>query len=227
MTNFNKVWVKRILGASTALFLLGASINAHAIIALIPATHTVDTITAVPDGTWQYQYQLFNDSTSTVGFWPRGVTVNIDTWNLPWFTLGGILPGSILSPSGWSYSIETIGVANLATNWNGMAFWPAAPFDTVTQVLHWYDIAGTAPITYSSSLTGFGYDALYAPTYAPYQAVYTIYNGVSLSTLASNADPAYPNSPYVFGATVPEPSIMTLLFAGLGSLTLFTFFRRA
>jgi hypothetical protein len=224
MRTFNKVWGKTLCGASAALLLLGASINSHATIALIAGTHTVDTVTPITGGTWQYQYQLFNDSYSSVGALPSYVSMNLNNWNLPWFTLGGILPRSILSPSGWGYSIETIGIANSSTGWSGVAAWPT-PFNTVTQVLHWYDTTGTAPISDLSSLSGFGYTALYAPTYAPYQAVFSVYNGLSTSTLAINADPAYPNSPYVFGLTIPEPGILALLLLGLGGLAFVYNFR--
>lgn len=53
-----------------------------------------------------------------------------------------------MSPSGWNYSIETIGVANSSTGWEGVASWQTSgdpffagagsPFTTVTEVLHWY-----------------------------------------------------------------------------------------
>jgi len=218
-----KSLVKSLCGTGAALFLFGASVNAHAIIALIPGTHTVDTVTSLAGGNWQYQYQLFNDSTTSVGNItpsPGGITENLTSWDLPWFTLGGIALTSITSPTGWDFSLETVGIANAATGWGGA--WDiyatlTPPFDTVTQVLHWYDATGTAAITAQSSLSGFGYTAAYGPTYAPYQAAIAIFNYLDTNTIVVTADPAYPNSPYVF-ATVPEPGVLVLLLVGLSSL---------
>ncbi len=219
---FYKSWVKTLCGVGSALFLFGASTNTHATVALFAGTHTVDTVIPLTGGSWQYQYQLFNDSNTSVGFLPNGVTENLISWDLPWFSLGGISLASITSPTGWSYSIETVGAPNLATGWAGIwgdgAYVFSPPFDTITQVLHWYDASGTAAVQYQSSLSGFGYTALYAPTYAPYQAAVEIaqINIFSNTTLVT-ADPVYPNSPYVFG-TVPEPGVMALLLVGLTSL---------
>jgi len=107
-----------------------------------------DSVTDNGDGTWLYEFTVNNTSTFTPDadsdFW-NGIPVIVD-WELPYFADMGL--SNIVSPDGWTYAIETIGVANAATGWDGVAAWqdPSDPFyagadspyTTATQVLHWY-----------------------------------------------------------------------------------------
>jgi len=110
------------------------------------ASRVSDVVTDNGNGTWTYQYTVRN--TSTFGGNDLTEPVIVD-WELPWFGDAGILMSSITSPFNWSFSIETIGVANPSTGWEGAASWQdpndpfyagaGSPFTGVTQVLHWYN----------------------------------------------------------------------------------------
>lgn len=213
--------------------LFGAALNANAYVGFSFGSHTIDSVTKSPS-TWTYSYTLFNDS-RCIGFcsdtiFGKPILVpQIRSWDLPWFPLLGVVPGSINSPAGWSYSIETIGVADAVTGWGGLAQWEnpkdtnyqgiASPITSATQVLHWYDASGSSAIKELSSLGGFNFDAIYAPTYAPYQASVNYYDGSSIHLFT--ADPVYPDSPYVFGSSaIPEPNTLALLSLGLLLVTI-------
>jgi len=199
----------------------------------ITASHVVDAATDLGNGTWRYDYTVYNDATcvgfclDTVGGLPINVP-DVVSWDLPWANDASIPLASITSPTGWAYSIETVGVANAATGWGGVAQWqdPADPnyqgagsgFNSLTQVLHWYDASGTHPVLDADSagpsfLAGFGFTSVYGPTYAPYQAAY-----VGTLSALSTGDPVFPNAPSV--APVPEPSAWVLLLLGLGMVGL-------
>jgi len=197
---------------------------------------TVDsTVTNNNNGTWTYGYTVNNTSQfSEVGPDPEPILVD---WELPWFGDAGIDVMSILSPSGWSFAIETIGTMNFATGWEGIASWQdpsdpfyagaGSPYTTVTQVLHWYSecwVAGgdatgcegelSGAIFPDGSLSGFGFDADYDETAAPYQASWAFLP-------VRTGDPAFPlggipNSPLAQGfQVVPEPGLLSLLGIGL------------
>ncbi len=203
--------------------------------AWMQASHVEDSVTG-SGSNWHYDFTVFNDST-TDGY-GGDIPIVID-WELPYFDDMGI--ANILSPNGWEYSIETIGVANTATGWDGVAAWQdpgdpmyvdGSPYNDATQVLHWYcanptnfggEIQGVEcmdsleqigfGIMPGDSLGGFGFDAAFGPTGAPYQASWFFLP-------VQTGDPAFPlasgvGSPKALGITVPEPASVTLLAMGL------------
>jgi PEP-CTERM motif len=194
------------------------------------------------NGTWTYNYTLNNISQFTETG-PDQQPFIVD-WELPWFGDAGIDTMSILSPGGWTFNIETIGVANAATGWEGIASWQDpndpfffganSPFSSVTQVLHWYSLCWVAngdaegcgeggalddAIAPGNSLLGFGFDALFDETDAPYQASWAFLP-------IRSGDPAFPlggipNSPLAGGfQVVPEPGLLGLLGIGLMAVML-------
>lgn len=195
---------------------------------------TVDsTVTNNGNGTWTYAYTVNNTSLQNGG--PDAQPILVD-WELPWFGDAGIDLMSIVSPTGWAYAIETIGMANSSTGWDGVASWQdpmdpfyagaSSPYTTGTEVLHWYSecffrfngdrdgCGGSADgISTGNSLSGFGFVASYDETAAPYQASW-------IDLPVRTGDPAFPlggipNSPSVSGVqTVPEPSLLGLLGIG-------------
>ena len=192
-----------------------------------------DSVINNGSGTWTYNYTVNNTSLQNGG--PDARRPILVDWELPWFGDAGIT--NIASPSNWHFAIETIGVANAATGWEGMAAWqnPAdpfyagagSPFTTVTQVLHWYNICrfgGSGcegdldnAIFPNGSLSDFAFDAIYDSTAAPYQASWDF---LPIRT----GDPAFPllggvpGSPGARGQSVPEPAALSLLGLGLMAL---------
>lgn len=156
----------------------------------VQASHVEDTVADNGDGSFDYGYTVFNDG--EVGFVDGGeiftrIEPIIRDWELPYFNDAGIR--DIDSPDGWSFAIETIGVANEATGWEGDAAWqdPSdpfyfgddSPFTDVTQVLHWYTNDSEEFGIYTGTgfegevpnfLGGFGFTANFEQTAAPYQA---------------------------------------------------------
>lgn len=116
------------------------------------------SVTDNNDGTWTYDYTVYNDSAFDA-YGSDDTPVIVD-WEIPYFDDAGIT--DVLSPAGWSYNIETIGVANAATGWSGVAAWqdpadpfyqgPDSPFTTVTEVIHWHVDAGSCDPNFPDSL---------------------------------------------------------------------------
>lgn len=184
------------------------------------------------DGSWTYAYTLNNTS---AGGSDDSTPLIVD-WELPWFADMGIR--DVVSPYGWNWAIETIGVVNNATGWAGVAAWQnpsdpwysggTSPYTTGTQVLHWYNACFNGEtvgcewnlqgaIWPEGSLTGFGFTASYAPTAAPYQASWVLSPVLTGDPLFPSA--GVPGSPSVTNqqpGQVPEPGILALIgLAGL------------
>ena len=62
------------------------------------------------NGDWVYRYRVCNTTDS----YYAGANVIVD-WELPWFDDGQIT--DIVTPFGWDWSIEEVGVQNFATGW--------------------------------------------------------------------------------------------------------------
>lgn len=246
------------LAVSSALLISAGSVQAG-VNEGGPWTQTssvTDIVTDNGGGIWTYDYTVTNTSEPFFGqpLPPEipiveGLPVIID-WELPWFADAGI--SNILSPIGWDFAIETIGVANPLTGWEGIASWQDpldpwyagadSPFTDVTEVLHWYSLCGASlppgfpsdqipcspddVIFPGNSLSDFSFDAIFDETAAPYQASWAFLP-------VRTGDPAFPlggglpASPLTLGTTtgsVPEPS--TLWLAGAGLLAGFAATRR-
>lgn len=231
--------------AAAVLVLAGglAADEAHAGTTVAGWTRSSQVGDAVVDngnGTWTYNYTVRNTSQQNGG--PDFLEPIVVDWELPWFGDAGI--SNIQSPRNWTWSIETIGVANAATGWEGVAAWqdPAdpfyagatSPFTTGTEVLHWYNTCwanprptafgvGITPYTVDfcegqfdnaifagGDLGGFGFDADFEPTGAPYQASWAFLP-------VRTGDPAFPlggipNSPTLNPPPgVPEPGSLALV----------------
>jgi hypothetical protein len=124
------------------------------------ASAVTDVVTPTGPGEWTYEFTVINNSTRCDPFvgnpdceFTEGLDPVIIDWELPYFPDMGI--DNIVSPDGWTYSIETIGVAGDG-GWSAFdtpAWWdpadpwysvfgPDSPFgeNNLTQVLHWYAI---------------------------------------------------------------------------------------
>lgn len=213
---------------------LSASANAG----WIRSSQVTDTVEDNLDGTWEYNYTVFNTSIFLNNNFPPFQTPLIVDWELPYFADMGIT--DVFSPDGWDWAIETIGVSNSNTGWDGIAAWQNSsdpfyegadsPYTTGTEVLHWYcDTADGGegsffcggdgegpfgqPISPNMSLSGFGFTANFEPTGAPYQASW-------LELPIQTGDPAFPlsgvGSPSALASTpVPEPGALALFGIGL------------
>ena len=140
---------KKSLLSFTVAAVLGVaalSVSTETSAAIIQGSHVTDVVTQTGADTWHYEFTVFNDATGTGDY---GEIPAIVDWELPYFSDMGI--SNITSPEGWTTSIETIGVANATTGWDGVAAWndPTDPWYVAldgennplfaaTEVLHWY-----------------------------------------------------------------------------------------
>lgn len=248
MKNYQKPKLGIIAGAiSVGLLSMGYVSQANAAVAapIFPLTsHVSDDVTANGSGSWTYDFTVHNDTTPD--FYGGGDLI-VD-WELPYFADMGIT--NIQSPTGWSHNIETIGTANPFTGWGGVADWQtdgdpwktffdgfygseaANPFNSGTQVLHWYITPQLDPcsgeicppvladdvfISPQGSLSGFGFDAGFAEGQAPYQASWDL-------NRIQTGDPAFPegaiislpNSPSI--NPVPLPGALVFFLSGLAGV---------
>ncbi len=204
------------------------------------ASHVEDLVT--PQGgvppTWLYEYTVYNDGWPgwtddgpPLALVPEFVDPQIRDWELPWFGDAGIT--DIMSPAGWTWSIEDEGVENAATGWDGIITWkdptdpwfaifPTGPFQDVTQVLHWYVDPDdpNAPDFYIPTadeginvLSGFSFIADYGDAAAPYQASWVLLPSQSGDPAFPGGGGGIPGSPLALD--VPEPGTLVLLAGGL------------
>jgi hypothetical protein len=206
----------------------------------------LDDVTDNGNGTWTYDFTVCNTSDAFgAELFSRRDTQVIRDWELPFFgdDLGTDEAGitNVVTPDGWAYGIEEVGVANGATGWDGVAAWQTPgdpqkaifdaayggeannPFNTNTHVLHFYtdvirDEEMFAPFGISPGdyLSGFGFTADFGPVAAPYQASW-------IFVPANTGDPQFPmlapNSPSVQRNPnqAPEPASLALAGLGLGA----------
>ena len=236
--------VLALAGAISAALLSGYPAGAEAGIAAgwERSSHVEDNVIDNTDGTWSYDFTVFNDSVfDSYGTFDEPFIID---WELPFFGDMGIT--DIVQPGDWFANIETIGVANPATGWDGVAAWQtpgdpwkaifdgiygsaaANPFnDPDGQVLHWYTDAlpcgGGGPslaaittgcIGPGESLAGFGFDAEYEPGQAPYQASWFFQP-------VQTGDPAFPAAGLPNSQSmnpIPLPGAAILFSFGLAGL---------
>lgn len=233
------ILTKPAINTFTAAILAMGCVSQAEAITTVPISgllsHVTDTVTANGSNSWTYDFTVHNDTTgfpTTFGdgsFYGGEANIIVD-WELPYFTDMGIT--NIQSPTGWSFAIETIGTPNAVTGWGGVADWQTAgdpwkatfdaaygsaannPFNTHTQVLHWYNsesLIGVSGIAPQALLSGFSFDAVFGSGQAPYQASW---NPTDIQT----GDPSFPtlalpNSPSI--SQVPLPGALMLMLSGL------------
>lgn len=229
MSKQHPLFVYRALAFGTLAAISSVPVQAAVAIPEFPicdyCSHVLDEVINNNDGTWTYNFVVYNDGLDAYGYGYAGTQVIID-WELPYFADSGIT--NIQSAYGWNYAIETIGVVNGDTGWNGVANWqdpsddwyqgPNSPFTTGTQVLHWYTNGSAFGIFPGGSLGGFSFTSPFAATNAPYQASW-------LDLQIFTGDPAFPEggaggipaSPQALGA-VPLPAPIVLLASAMAGL---------
>lgn len=197
-------------------------------------------------GSYSYSYTVCNTSTSDYD--PVSL---LRDWELPFDGVGQddgfgsnqeILVNNasitnIVTPEGWTWSIEKRDVPNFDTGWDGIIDWqdaasvpPGSEFYFDGQfldheyVLHFYTIAfefqevifqSGFEIDEGDFLMGFGFDSPIGPGAAPYQASW-------LNALPRTGDPQFPLAgglPNTFSTTpnIPEPGTLGLFAGGIGA----------
>ena len=158
------------------------SASASAII-VSPNIWVDSTVNQTGSNSWSYGYTVYNNLWSSTG--------SITSFYLPYFSDAGVT--ALTSPTGWTATIET------SNNVFGLAGAGA---------IQWSADLPANGIALYSSLSGFGFNASYAPAYGPFMA--------SLSTGGNFlGDPSIPGSPNTIAA-IPEPESYAMLLAGLG-----------
>jgi len=210
-------------------------------------SHIETMTTDLGGGLWDYDYTVFNDSDPRGDiivdwelpyFGDEGITDirSPDGWDWTIETIGVF---GDPNDTGWE------GVANWQTPGDDL-YVAGSPYNDVTQVLHWFcmnsdigegcfgensdgDFTSGDPIfpnfgEGSNSLGGFGFEASFGPTDAPYQASWAILEvNTGDPPIPGQSGGAGPASPRATG-TVPEPG--TLALAALGALGAFGAKRR-
>ncbi len=244
-----------VISCSLALGILSLPTQAGVggFIVVEPISAVTDNVT--PNGNnFIYDFTVHNISTcddsqttpfftcdGTEGLLP--VLPVIVDWELPWFNNLGI--DNFFAPPGWAHAIETVGVPNPLSGWDGSApswqspsdpffFGPLSPFTSGNQVLHYFlqawasggvDIDGifpsdsvfgtNIPSDAITSLSGFGFSSPNPATAAPYQASWSLFP-------LQSGDPSFPisNGFPSFSTAIPEPETLTLFLSGLLTLSL-------
>ena len=147
--DINKNFFKNLI-ATIVISLMGIfSVNTSVYAVVIQNSHVTDQVSPLTGRNWHYEYTVFNDSFDDgTDDRPLQQGLVVD-WELPYFEDMNIR--NINSPYGWESKIETIGVRNDATGWDGIAAWndpndpwfqrlngSQNPIFQATQVLHWY-----------------------------------------------------------------------------------------
>jgi PEP-CTERM motif len=194
-------------------------LSAACLLALAPALSLANIIptldTVVPNGaafTWTYDLQLSSDQTVFSGPAPASNPVNQSRSDagafLTLYDFFGFVPGSCISPAGWTCTAQNVG------------FRPADVSAT--------DDAGIVNITWTYTsgpdisgqpngidLGAFLIDSIYSQTdLVSYTARAIKNNGASIDTFADNVgQTAGPINPAL---TIPEPGSMALMLLGIG-----------
>lgn len=179
------------------------------------------------NGTHVYNFKVCNTSGGGEG----EMQYLLRDWELPYDPQGGIT--NFVTPVGWNWAIETIGVANNQTGWDGQEPTWKDPDDlfhdpryqNLDQVIHFYTCdsmscygegAWAPALTPGEELAGFGFESPFGPTNAPYQASW-------FWLPPRSGDPAFPlagaDTPgLVDVSAVPEPGGLALFAAALGAM---------
>ena len=224
-------------------------------------TSRVDATVTPEAGGFRYDFTVYNTSggiaASTgetgggVSAFGVGIPVIVD-WELPLFDLDDIVPGSIQSPSGWSFEILT---PPYVSSQNGVVWTtydadtdplldPAQggdpnlygpnpqAFENPPYVLHWFDdftnSGGAGAIFPNQFLSDFSFVSEYSSRNAPYLASWDDLPPRGGDPPIPGSGFGSPNSPARQAAQgVPEPSSIVLFVMAGSSLLAAAGYRRA